>query len=86
MAKSTKGKKDEEKKGKEKSKQLPTTKQLDDAPSAIVVMVDGQQVTGTKKEFSTGSTGWNANGKVVIGGLQCQVSCNVTIIGSKMTK
>lgn len=70
----------------EKTKQLPTKKQLDDAVNAIIVAVDGQQVTGSKKEFSSGSVGWNANGKVVISGLTCQVSCNVVIVGSKDSK
>ena len=70
----------------EKKKQLPTSKQLDDAPAAVAVTVDGQAVSGTKKEFSSGSVGWNANGKVVIGGLQCQVSCNIVIVGSKDVK
>lgn len=70
----------------EKQKQAPTKKQLDDAASGISVTVDGQSITGEKKSFSSGSVGWNANGKVVIGGLTCQVSCNVVIIGSKDTK
>lgn len=69
-----------------KQKQAPTKKQLDDAVAAIAVLVDGQQVVGSKKEFSSGSVGWNANGKVVIGGLTCQVSCNVVIVGSKPEK
>lgn len=80
-------KKEKEKKVKvEKAKQLPTKKQLDDAVSAIVVAVDGQQIAGSKKAFSSGSVGWNANGKVVISGLTCQVSCNVVIVGSKDSK
>lgn len=70
----------------EKQKQLPTKKQLDDAVAAIAVAVDGQAISGEKKEFSSGSVGWNANGKVVISGLTCQVSCNVVIVGSKDTK
>jgi len=75
-----------EKKKVEKQKQLPTKKQLDDAVAAIAVSVDGQSLSGEKKEFSSGSVGWNSNGKVVIGGLTCQVSCNVVIVGSKDTK
>jgi len=67
----------------EKKKQLPTSKQLDDAPSAIAIAIDGQSLVGDKRNFSSGSTGWNASGKVVIGGLQCQVSCNIVIVGSK---
>jgi len=80
--------KSEKKKGKvqQKQKQLPTRKQLDDAPSAVTLTVDGQGLSATKKEFSSGSVGWNGNGKVVIGGLTCQVSCNIVIVGSKDTK
>lgn len=70
----------------EKTKQAPTRKQLDEAVGAVAVTIDGQGVSGTKKEFSSGSVGWNANGKVVISGLSCQVSCNIVIVGSKDTK
>lgn len=90
MAKA-KGKKTEEqekleKAPRKKEKQCPTQKQLDEARSAITVAVEGQNVIGDKKEFSSGSVGWNSNGKVVIDGLACQVSCNVIIIGSKDSK
>jgi len=77
---------DEKPKKGEKKKQLPTAKQLDDAPTAISLSVDGQSISGDKREFSSGSVGWNASGKVVIGGLQCQVSCNIVIVGSKDVK
>lgn len=70
----------------EKQKQLPTKKQLDEAVASIPVTVDGQSIAGEKKSFSSGSVGWNANGKVSIGGLICQVSCNVVIVGSKDSK
>jgi len=91
MAKA-KGKQSEEKlekkkgKVKEKQKQLPTRKQLDDAPGGVALTVDGQGISASKKEFSSGSVGWNGNGKVVVGGLVCQVSCNIVIVGSKDTK
>lgn len=76
---------DKPKKG-EKKKQLPTEKQLDDAPSSVSLAVDGQTIVGEKREYSSGSVGWNVSGKVVIGGLQCQVSCNIVIVGSKDVK
>jgi len=76
---------DKQKKG-EKKKQLPTEKQLDDAPMSIAISIDGQSLVGDKREFSSGSVGWNASGKVVISGLQCQVSCNIVIVGSKDVK
>lgn len=76
---------DKPKKG-EKKKQLPSSKQLDDAPSSVSVAVDGQTIVGEKREYSSGSVGWNVSGKVVIGGLQCQVSCNIVIVGSKDVK
>ena len=86
MAKSKKEEVKETVKKSEKTKQLPTRKQLDEAVGAVAVTIDGQGVSGTKKEFSSGSVGWNANGKVVISGLSCQVSCNIVIVGSKDSK
>lgn len=86
MAKSKKEEVKETSKKSEKTKQLPTRKQLDDAVAAIAIAIDGQGLSGTKKEFSSGSVGWNGNGKVVISGLSCQVSCNVVIVGSKDSK
>lgn len=89
MAKSKEKKSEEKetkKKGKEKQKQAPTRKQLDDAPGGVALTVDGQGISASKKEFSSGSVGWNGNGKVVVGGLVCQVSCNIVIVGSKDTK
>lgn len=51
--------------------------------SQIAVQVEGQTVFGEPKQFSTGSRGWNVNGKVMIDGQKCQFSGNVIIIGSK---
>lgn len=39
----------------------------------------------TTSRFSTGSAGYNANGKVMIEGRMYQVSCNLIAIGSKDT-
>lgn len=68
---------------KKDNKPVVTQAQLDAAPAAIQATFDGQSLAGEKKTFSTGSTGWNVTGKVVIGGLRCQVTANVTVIGSK---
>lgn len=74
--------------GKKKGKEKPTVteKMLDDAPQAITVVIDGQSVVGEKKEYSSGSVGWNVTGKVVISGIKCQVSANIVIVGSKNVK
>jgi len=37
-----------------------------------------------KRAFSTGSYGYGANGKVLIGGERFQVSANATLVGSKL--
>jgi len=84
MAKTkTKEKEKEEKKGGAKQKTQVTAKQIDDAAPSVEVVVDGQKLLGEKKDFSSGSVGWNVNGKVVISGLKCQVSANIIIVGSK---
>lgn len=83
-----KDKEEEKDKGKKKEKEKPTVtqKMLDDAPQSITVAVDGQSIVGDKKEFSSGSVGWNVTGKVVISGVKCQVSANIIIVGSKNLK
>lgn len=63
-----------------------TVAQLNAAPTSVEVVVDGQKLLGEKKEFKTGSVGWNCNGKVVIGGLKAQVSINIIIVKSKGVK
>lgn len=78
------GKKGEEKAEKGKNgRVLPTRKQLDDMRNAIQVTIEGQPMVGTKREFESGSVGYNINGKIVIDGLVCQVSANITAVGSK---
>src|SRR5262249_1201526 len=53
----------------------------------VTVAINTHQLSASPKEFSTGSCGWYANGKVqmVVDGMpvQCQVSLSVTVIGSK---
>ena len=63
-----------------------TVAMIDNAPLSVKASIEDQPIVGTKKEFSSGSVGWNFNGKVVIGGLKCQVSANVIIVGSKNLK
>lgn len=57
------------------------------AQSVVIGGVNG--IVAEKREFSTGSVGWNGNGKVtlMVDGkpVRCQVSLNVTVIGSKPT-
>lgn len=51
------------------------------APS---VEVSGQRVDATPKHFSTGSVGYNINGKVTLpNGVRLQISGNAVVIGSK---
>lgn len=52
-------------------------------PENIIVVIDGQNVICSLREFSSGNKGYNANGKVLVGGKKCQVSGNIIIIGSK---
>lgn len=54
---------------------------------AIKVMIGETPILADVKEFSTGSLGWYANGKVAIEvngkPLQVQIGLNMTIVGSK---
>jgi hypothetical protein len=53
----------------------------------IAVEIAGMKQAAIPKEFSTGSLGWNLNGKTVIeiNGVPCtcQVGVNITLVGSK---
>ena len=53
----------------------------------IEITIDGRPTLANHKEFSTGSLGWFASGKiqVKVGGLlvSVQIGLNLTIIGSK---
>jgi hypothetical protein len=54
---------------------------------AIEVIINGVPLIAEVKEFSTGSLGWNINGKTTIdvGGtpVSVQIGLNLTIVGSK---
>ncbi|MFO0681514.1 MAG: hypothetical protein U0234_05670 [Sandaracinus sp.] len=54
---------------------------------AVKVVIAGQEMTADVKAFSTGSFGWNINGKMTITvdgkALPVQVGLNLTVVGSK---
>jgi hypothetical protein len=54
---------------------------------SLPIVIDGQPQAAEPKRFSTNSVGWNVNGKVtlMVNGqpVRCQVSLNITAIGSK---
>lgn len=56
------------------------------APAVLPAKVADFVLSAVRKDFSTGSMGWNANGKVTleVNGIpvECQVGLNVTVIGS----
>jgi hypothetical protein len=64
-----------------------TRQQFASTAKPVTVAIAGQPLAASPKQFSTGSVGFFANGKVavVIDGVtvQCQVSVNITVIGSK---
>ncbi|HWM85540.1 MAG TPA: hypothetical protein VNO33_06875 [Kofleriaceae bacterium] len=53
----------------------------------VRVVINGQEMLAEVKEFSTGSFGWNLNGKTVITidgkPLSVQIGMNMTVVGSK---
>jgi hypothetical protein len=53
----------------------------------ISVAIDGVAMAAIVKEFSTGSLGWNVNGKTTVNvngtSVAVQVGLNLTIVGSK---
>lgn len=68
---------------------------MDLAPPTLLLSLGGtdlnvplQNIGITKKQFSTGSFGWYASGKLTVdvaGKLVvCQVSCPITVVGSKL--
>lgn len=59
------------------------TEFLTTAENAVAVTIGGQAMVADKRQFSTGSLGYYASGKVIIGGVQYQVGLNLTAIGSK---
>ena len=64
-----------------------TRKQVTDNAKPITVSLNGQPVLLEVREFSTGSFGWYANGKVTldVGGVsvKVQMGLNLTVVGSK---
>lgn len=84
MGSAVKGKKAEKKV--KSARPVPTRKQLDELPSAVVASDVLKGLVGAKRVFDSGSTGYNINGKIVIGGLMHSVSCNIVAVGSKETK
>lgn len=57
------------------------------AAAGIQVQIHGVPLVAEKKEFSTGSLGWNLNGKttIEIAGkpVSVQIGLNMTLVGSK---
>jgi hypothetical protein len=53
----------------------------------LPLVIDGKPQQFDVKEFSTGSFGWFANGKVTVTidgkAVQCQLNCMLTVVGSK---
>jgi len=53
----------------------------------VRIVINGQEMLAEVKEFSTGSFGWNLNGKTIITidgkPLSVQIGMNMTIVGSK---
>jgi hypothetical protein len=64
-----------------------TRQQFRDGAKPVSVTIDGQSLTATVKEFSTGSLGWYVNGKITLDvngvAVPVQVGLNLTIVGSK---
>lgn len=57
------------------------------AARALTITIDGRSYTADPREFSTGSLGWNVNGKMTldVGGklVTVQIGLNLTVVGSK---
>ncbi len=64
-----------------------TREQFGQSAKALRVLIDELPIFAVPKRFSTGSVGWNANGKtqIVVNGepLEIQVGINLTVIGTK---
>ena len=64
-----------------------TRQQFKDNAKPIEVVIDGQKMIADPREFSTGSLGWNINGKItlMVGDTRVtvQVGMNLTLVGSK---
>ena len=64
-----------------------TLAQFLEKAEAVKVTIGGQEMTADVKAFSTGSFGWNINGKTTITvdgkALPVQIGLNLTVVGSK---
>lgn len=64
-----------------------TRQQFSDNAKPLSLVIEGQNIPLSPKQFSTNSFGWNAMGKiqVMVDGVPCtvQVGLNLTIVGSK---
>ena len=64
-----------------------TREQFRTTAQPVTVVINGKEFEVAKKEFSTGSLGWNLNDKmdIEVGGqkVKVQIGLNLTIIGSK---
>jgi hypothetical protein len=61
--------------------------QFQEKAEPLKVVINGQEMLAEVKAFSTGSFGWNINGKmtVTVDGkpLSVQIGMNLTVVGSK---
>ncbi len=64
-----------------------TREQFGQSAKPLRVLIDELPIFAVPKRFSTGSVGWNANGKtqIVVNGeaLEIQIGINLTVIGTK---
>ncbi len=64
-----------------------TKEQFGQFAKTLRVLIDETAIFAVPKRFSTGSVGWNANGKtqIVVNGepLEIQIGINLTVIGTK---
>ena len=64
-----------------------TRTQFVEKAEPLKVIINGQEMLAEVKEFSTGSFGWNINGKttITVDGkpLSVQIGLNLTVVGSK---
>lgn len=64
-----------------------TREKFTQSAQPLNVVINGVPLVADPKQFTTGSLGWNTNGKmtVVIDGIpvKVQVGLNLTIVGSK---
>lgn len=75
-------------KGKEEAKKCAISREdFKKNAKPMALSFDGAQQVAIADDFSTGSFGWKFNEKITIMvngvALRCQVSCNITVIGSK---